>query len=202
MSDFVEKASLSIYQTLATGENQGYFADFNDEVYFATNKKPASIQDIKQEFGHMIPFRGGTALYDAVVATATLVRRAAGDSSLPTALFVISDGDDNASRMSLDRALDEELKTAVPIYFIELPNAPSKRARNTARQLSLESGGADFFSAGNVQSVSTFVAATRQHQYWLTMPIPALQKRKMHSLHVTSTRSDLQVSAPPSFPSR
>jgi Ca-activated chloride channel homolog len=67
---------------------------------------------------------GGTALFDAIAAAcATLLNRAE-DKAVAKILVVLSDGDDNSSRITLDEAIDTAQQAGVAIYTINTNPRP------------------------------------------------------------------------------
>src|ERR1700760_4815101 len=96
-----------------------------------------------------IDSRGGTALYDAVVASANEMARHAKQQK--QVLLIITDGGDNASRLTLDQAirrvqsLDGPVVYAIGLLYEDLTKDEAARARSDLQALALETGGLAYF---------------------------------------------------------
>jgi Ca-activated chloride channel homolog len=112
---------------------------------------------------------GGTAMRDAVdMAEAYLHDCGKRDRR---ALLIITDGNDNASTVSLDRIARAAEERDVVIYAIGLfgheESAASKRARKALDELAERSGGLSYSpsSIDEVQAVALDIARQIRHQY-------------------------------------
>jgi VWFA-related protein len=116
---------------------------------------------------------GMTAFYDAVVLAANhLAENGAREKKV---LFVISDGEDNQSRYSLEDAVKAITELKVSVYSIGLSSpydafnssALSGRAKKALKQLAEVTGGEAFFpgSVKDVQKVCARVARDLRNQY-------------------------------------
>src|SRR5439155_21536942 len=91
---------------------------------------------------------GGTSLYDAVYLAAS--EKLAGQKGRKV-LILISDGDDNSSRLSLTETLEASQKNEVTIYGISTNSAAyfgskeQDRGDKTLKSFSDETGGMPFF---------------------------------------------------------
>jgi tetratricopeptide (TPR) repeat protein len=124
-------------KVVKAGSDHGILVDFNDEFYLdgeGTNP---------QKFGDFIaterPEGRGTALYDAVVASAKHMSESSPDPG-PRVIFIFSHGEDNASALSQDRAVQSVLKAGIRIYVIG-----TVKAAKTLRQLAKRTGGKSYF---------------------------------------------------------
>ena len=146
-------------------DDQVFIVNFNDEYYLD--------QDFTSDIGLMkeglekIESRGGTALYDAIVASADHMKK---NSKLEKkVLLVVTDGEDNASRESLEQALRRVQRENGPtVYSIGLLGEErQKRARRALSALSEGTGGIAFFprDLGEVDSISQEVAHDIRNQY-------------------------------------
>ena len=83
------------------------------------------------------PVCGGTALWNAVYASANLkLRRYPGSK----ALVILSDGDDTGSTRSLDEAVDEVRRAGGVVYAVKYPSG-GRSGRNNLLRLARETGG-------------------------------------------------------------
>jgi Ca-activated chloride channel homolog len=149
--------------------DEAFIVNFNDEPYL--DQEFTSDLNQMHEALDRLDARGGTALYDAVVASADHLSKAAKRDK--KVLLVITDGEDNESRESLEQAIravqDENGPT---IYTIGLLGADGKerRARHALEALSTQTGGVAFFpkTVDEVETISAAVARDIRNQYSIT----------------------------------
>jgi Ca-activated chloride channel homolog len=114
--------------------------------------------------------RGTTALYDAVAASADeLVRHA---RERKQALLIITDGADNASRLTLSQAIRRVQNLGGPVVYsigllFDVDKEEAQRAREALEALSGETGGTAYFpqSVEDVNSIMAEVARDIRNQY-------------------------------------
>jgi VWFA-related protein len=113
---------------------------------------------------------GTTAMYDAVSASANELAKHG--KNRKQVLLIITDGADDASRLSLQEAIRRVQGLAGPVvYSIGLlyDDEPqeSERARNDLERLSQETGGVAYFanSIGDVNAIAAEVARDIREQY-------------------------------------
>src|SRR5262252_2254605 len=139
--------------------------NFNED-FFLDQDYTASIPKLKDAL-ERIEARGGTALYDAVVASSDHLKK----SGLleKKVLLVVTDGEDNASRESLEQAIRRLQEENGPtVYTIGLlGDEHSKRAKRALRQMAEETGGMAFFPQGlaEVDSITQQIAHDIRNQY-------------------------------------
>jgi Ca-activated chloride channel homolog len=132
----------------------------------------SNIDDLEKGLAH-VDSRGGTALYDAVVASANEMSRHAKEQK--QVLLIITDGLDNASRLNLDqairrvRALDGPTVYAIGLLYEDLSKQEAQRAREELESLALETGGVAYFprSLQEVDEIAVQVARDMRNQYTL-----------------------------------
>jgi Ca-activated chloride channel family protein len=120
-----------------------------------------------------IDSRGGTALYDAVVASANEMARHAKQQK--QVLLIITDGEDNASRLSLDQAirrvqaLNGPVVYSIGLLYEDLTKEEAARARQDLESLALQTGGVAYFprSLADVNEIAAQVASDIRNQYTL-----------------------------------
>jgi VWFA-related protein len=160
-------------------DDRGAVVLFSDRVQLA-----APLTTDHKRLGAAIRYAepgGRTALYESVyVALRELARTRAADGGLRRqAIVVLSDGDDNASRVTFDDLLEEARRGAGTVFTI-LPADDSSGARAAAllvspstafemRMLAEESGGRAFAPAsfGDLNGTYEQNAAELGQQYWL-----------------------------------
>ena len=146
-------------------QDKVFVVNFNED-FFLDQDYTASVPKLKDAL-ERIEARGGTALYDAVVASSDHLKK----SGLleKKVLLVVTDGEDNASRESLEQAIRRLQEENGPtIYTIGLlGDEHSKRARRALRQMAEETGGIAFFPQGlaEVESITQQIAHDIRNQY-------------------------------------
>src|SRR5271165_1638191 len=146
-------------------QDKVFIVNFNED-YFLDQDYTASIPKLKDAL-ERIEARGGTALYDAVVASSDHLKK----SGLleKKVLLVVTDGEDNASRESLEQAIRRLQEENGPtVYTIGLLSEEhSKRAKRALRQMAEETGGIAFFpqGLGEVEAITQQIAHDIRNQY-------------------------------------
>ena len=169
MRDKREKVSQAVLNLVQASNPQ-------DEVFVVNfNETPYLDQDYTSDVGllraamHQVSSRGSTALYDAVVASASHLR----DNPRLTkkVLLVITDGQDNMSQETLQSAIRKlQPDKGATIYAIGLSNGGMTRAGHDALQeLASSTGGVAYFprNLDEVDSITRAVAHDIRSQYTL-----------------------------------
>ena len=140
--------------------------NFNDE-YYLDQDFTSSINKLKEGL-EKIEARGGTALYDAVVATADHLKK---DAKLEKkVILVVTDGEDNESTESLEQAVRrlqvDGGPTVYAIGILEKEEHP-KHAKRALQIISERTGGIAFFpqTLDEVDAISRSVAHDIRTQY-------------------------------------
>jgi len=146
-------------------EDEVFIVNFSDEAIIDTDltSDVAKMQEGLQQ----VDSRGGTALYDAVVASADyLAKKGRREKKV---LLVVTDGEDNASTDTLEQAVRRVQDDNGPtVYSIGiLGGEREKRARRALEQLALHTGGVAFFpkDLGEVDQIARAVARDIRNQY-------------------------------------
>ena len=161
----VGKAALNLVRA-SNPEDQVFVVNFNDE-YYLDQDFTSDIKKLKESL-EKIDTKGGTALYDAIVA--------AWESELKGAklqkkiLFVVTDGEDDASRKSLEQAVEYlQVENGPTLYAIGILSDEEhpKRAKRALEILSERTGGIAFFpkTVDEVDEISRTVAHDIRNQY-------------------------------------
>jgi Ca-activated chloride channel homolog len=165
----VNEAALTLVQA-SNPQDEAFVVNFNDDYYLDLDKDfTSSIPELKEAL-ERIDSRGSTALYDAVIGSLDHLKKAHKDKKV---LLVVTDGEDNTSRNTLERTVKEVQKTDTVIYTIGLLSDEKGKAKNRAKKALKEmaeaSGGLAFFPE-NVEDVHTIcdqVAHDIRNQYTL-----------------------------------
>jgi VWFA-related protein len=167
----VNKSTLDLIQA-SNPQDEAFVVNFSDEA-FIDQEFTSDVNKLRDGLGH-IESRGGTALYDAVVASAD---KLAEDAKRPKqVLILITDGEDNASTLNLEQTIRRVQQLSGPtIYSIgllfgdEMSHAEVRHARRALEMLSTETGGIAYFpkSIEQVDEIAAEVARDIRNQYTL-----------------------------------
>lgn len=140
--------------------------NFNDE-YYLDQDFTSNINKLKEGL-EKIEARGGTALYDAVVASATHLKE---DAKLEKkVIFVVTDGDDNESSETLEQAVRRlQADNGPTVYAIGILEGED-HARHAKRALQImceRTGGIAFLpkTLDEVDAISRTIAHDIRSQY-------------------------------------
>jgi Ca-activated chloride channel homolog len=170
----VNQAALNLVRA-SRPDDEVFIVNFNDE-YYLDQDFTSNLTQLKEGL-EKVDSRGGTALYDAVVASADhLKKNAKLDKRV---ILVVTDGEDNASRESLEQAIRRlEAEDGPTVYTIGLLGEErQKRARRALEALAERTGGISFFpkDINEVDAISREVAHDIRNQYTIVYK-PAMQK--------------------------
>jgi len=161
----VNQAALNLVRS-SNPRDEVFVVNFNDE-YYLDQDFTNDLLKLKEAL-EKIDARGGTALFDAAVASAEHLKRFARlDKKV---LFVVTDGEDNASNENLEEAvkhLQEENGPSVYAIGILGDEEHPKRARRALEVIAQKTGGMAFFpkTLDEVDEISRTVARDIRNQY-------------------------------------
>lgn len=150
-------------------EDEVFLVNFNDEAFLDSpfTKNQERLQDALQR----IDSRGGTALYDAASMSLDYLQEdGKWDKKV---LLIISDGEDNASRSTLEQLVRRLQGSNAVVYAVGLlsneDRRSAKRAERALRNLSRATGGAAYFpeSADDMHALTQQIARDIRNQYIL-----------------------------------
>ncbi len=161
----VNQAALNLVRS-SNPKDEVFIVNFNDE-YYLDQDFTNDLLKLKEAL-EKIDARGGTALYDAVVASADHLKRNARLEK--KVLFVVTDGEDNASNENLEQAvklLQEENGPQVYAIGILGEEEHPKRARKALDIIAERTGGIAFFpkTLDEVDAISKTIAHDIRNQY-------------------------------------
>jgi Ca-activated chloride channel family protein len=161
----VNQAVLNLVRA-SNPRDEVFIVNFNDE-YYLDQDFTNDLLKLKEAL-EKIDARGGTALYDAVVASADHLKRNARLEK--KVLFVVTDGEDNASNGNLEQAvkqLQEENGPSVYAIGILGDEEHPKRAKRALEIIAQRTGGIAFFprTLDEVDEISRTVAHDIRTQY-------------------------------------
>ena len=161
----VNAAALNLVRA-SNSNDEVFIVNFNDE-YYLDQDFTSSINKLKAGL-EKIETRGGTALYDAVVASADHLKKEARLEK--KVIFVVTDGEDNESAETLEQAVrrlqGDGGPTVYAIGILEGEEHP-KHAKRALQIMSERTGGLAFFpkTLDEVDAISRSVAHDIRTQY-------------------------------------
>jgi Ca-activated chloride channel homolog len=165
----VNKAALDLVEA-SNPQDEAFVVNFSDEAYI-DQEFTSNANKLRDGLAH-IESRGGTALYDAVVASAD---KLVSDGSRPKqVLVIVTDGEDNASTLSLEQTIRRVQELSGPVIYSigllfgdEMSHAEVRHARRALEMLSTETGGIAFFPKNieQVDDIAAEVARDIRSQY-------------------------------------
>ena len=206
----VNQAALNLVRA-SNPKDEVFVVNFNDE-YYLDQDFTNNLLKLKEAL-EKIDARGGTALYDAVVASAEHLKRNARLEK--KVLLIVTDGEDNASNETLEQAvkqLQEENGPSVYAIGILGDEEHPKRAKRALEIIAQRTGGIAFFpkTLDEVDEISRTVARDIRNQYTIgykpTNPrgnggfrqIRVDAKAKGHSKLMVRTKSGYYAGVQPS----
>ena len=164
----VNAAALKFVRT-SNPRDEVFIVNFNDESFLDAD----FTDDLKllEEGLEKIDSRGGTALYDALeMSLKYLNERATRDKKV---LLIVTDGEDNASRITLEQVVKSVHQSEALIYTVGLLSDESghalRRAKRALEAFSKASGGTAFFpkNPAEVDSIATEISNDVRNQFVL-----------------------------------
>lgn len=163
----VNQAALNLVRA-SNPQDQVFIVNFNEDYYL--DQDYTSNVNMLREALERVESRGGTAVYDALVASADHLKKTARLEK--KALLVVTDGEDNASRESLEAAIRRLATEGGPtVYTIGILGDEGRRAEKVAKRaltaIAERTGGVSFFprDLGEVDAISRQVAHDIRNQY-------------------------------------
>jgi VWFA-related protein len=162
----VETASLDLVKA-SNPQDEVFIVNFNDQPWMDV----PFTSDIKalEDGIAKIDSRGGTAMRDAISASLDYLKKEG--KRQKKVLLVITDGNDNASTVSLEKLVTRAQNDEVLMYSIGLLNEEERREAKIAKRaldsLTHESGGLAFYpkSLAEVDQIALQVAHEIRNQF-------------------------------------
>jgi Ca-activated chloride channel homolog len=165
--DQVNKAALNLVRS-SNPQDQVFIVNFNDE-YYLDQEFTSDIKKLQAAL-EKVEARGGTALYDAIVASWT--DELAHSPLQRKVIFVVTDGEDDASQLSLEQALHVLQQENGPVVYAIglLGDEKARKAKRALELIADRTGGIAFFppTLGQVDDISKTVAHDIRNQYTIT----------------------------------
>jgi Ca-activated chloride channel family protein len=161
----VNQAALNLVRS-SNPKDEVFVVNFNDE-YYLDQDFTNNLLKLKEAL-EKIDARGATAMYDALVASADHLKQFARlDKKV---LFVVTDGEDNASNETLEQAVKQlQQENGPSVYAIGIlgDEEHPKRAKRALEIIAQRTGGIAFFpkTLDEVDEISRTVAHDIRNQY-------------------------------------
>ena len=169
----VNAAALTFVKT-SNPQDEGFVVNFNDDYYLDTEHDFTSDLPEMRTALERIDARGSTALYDAVIGSLDHLKKGTRDKKV---LLVVTDGEDNASRHSLENVIEQAQRSNAVIYAVGVfsdddikhNHRAMKKARGALSDLATATGGLAFFpeTADDTEAICTQIAHDIRNQYTL-----------------------------------
>jgi VWFA-related protein len=161
----VNQAALNLVRS-SNPKDEVFIVNFNDEQYLDQDFTN-DLRKLKEAL-EKIDARGGTALYDAVVASADHLKRNARLEK--KVIFLVTDGEDNASSETLEQAVKQlSVEGGPAVYAIGILGDEDhpKRAKKALQILADRTGGIAFLpkTLDEVDAISRTIANDIRNQY-------------------------------------
>lgn len=184
-------------------QDEAFIVNFSDEA-FIDQDFTSDLNKLRDGLAHY-DSKGGTALYDAAVASADELSK--GSKRAKQVILIITDGEDNASGLTLEQTIRRVQDLQGPIiYSIGLlfgddgGGHEAKQAKRALQLLSQETGGIAYFprSLNDVDAIANEVARDIRSQYTIgyhsTKPAALGGYRQVKVLaHATGGKKNLNV---------
>jgi VWFA-related protein len=163
----VKDASLALVKD-SNPHDEVFVVNFNDDAYLDTKDFTSDIKEMEEALSK-IDSRGGTAMRDAIRMSIDHTKEKAHKDK--RVLVVVTDGNDNASMISLENLVKSAQQSEVLIYTIGLlsdeEHREAKRAERALKALAQATGGEAYFpkDVAEVDRIAHQVARDIRNQY-------------------------------------
>ena len=165
----VDKAALDLIR-LSNPQDEEFLVDFSSEA-FIDQDFTSSLDKLQQGLGY-IKSSGGTAAYDALVASADYLAKNAKHPK--QVLIVVTDGEDNASTATIEEAIRRIQDLDGPVIYCigllfgdDTDKHEVRMAKKVLSQIAEQTGGVAYFpkSLKDVDPIAAQVAEDIRTQY-------------------------------------
>jgi VWFA-related protein len=166
----VNKSTLDLIEA-SNPQDEAFVVNFSDEAVI-DQEFTTDVNKLRKGLSY-IEARGGTALYDAVAASADEL---ASHAKHPKQVIIlITDGDDNASTIDLEQTIRKVRELSGPVIYSigllfgdeDMSRSQVRDARKALETLSTETGGMAFFPKNieQIDQIAAEVARDIRNQY-------------------------------------
>lgn len=155
---FEQEASSRFLQKIVRAQmDRAFVLGFSDHSNLVQD-----FTDSSEKLAHAISglrSDGGTAIFDAVRTSCRKLSHSADQGPTARILVLLSDGDDNASKSTLEQAIETAQREEVTIYTISTNNSGYTRPGDRVlKDLALQTGGQTFAPNSAKEMVKAFTA--------------------------------------------
>jgi Ca-activated chloride channel family protein len=168
----VNKSALDLIGA-SNPQDEAFVVNFSDEADI-DQEFTSDVNKLRKGLSH-IEAKGGTALYDAVAASADELATHARHPK--QVIILITDGDDNASTIDREQTIRKVRELSGPVIYSigllfgdeDMSRSEVKHARQALEMLSTETGGMAFFPKNieQIDAIAAEVARDIRNQYTL-----------------------------------
>jgi VWFA-related protein len=165
----VNKAAVNLVRA-SNPEDEVFVVNFNDD-YYLDQDYTDNVPKLKEAL-ERYETRGGTALYDAVLASTEHLMKA--PRLEKRVLFIVTDGEDDASLNTLEQTIrkvqQENGPTIYTIGILDEQGSHKRRAQRALREMAESTGGVAFFPASldEVDRITQQIAHDIRNQYTIS----------------------------------
>lgn len=193
---FEQEASSQFLQKIVrSAMDQAFVMGFSDRI-----KLTQDYTDDPQKLAagvHALKSDGGTALFDAVRKSCWKLSHAADQGPTARILVLLSDGDDNASKATLDQTIETAQREEVTIYSISTNNTGYTRPGDKVmKDLALQTGGQLFSPDSAKEMVKAFSAIEQEmrSRYALAyQPADLREDGRFHHIEIRAQKSNKKL---------
>jgi VWFA-related protein len=179
----VNQATINLVKA-SNPKDEVFIVNFNDE-FWLDQDFTSDVNKLKEAL-ERIESRGGTAMYDALIASADHLKKNAKLGK--RVLLVVTDGEDNQSASTLEQAIRRVQDNDGPtVYAIGiLDEDAKKRAKRALRAFAEQTGGISYFpdDLAEVDSITRAVAHDIRNQYTIGYKPPQLDREGYRAVRV------------------
>jgi VWFA-related protein len=186
------------------GTDHGMLVDFSDNYYL--DGEGTNPQKFANHIGVQRPEGRGTALYDAVIASANHMTQSIADRSARV-MFIFSHGEDNESVTNLERAAQFAVNAGMRIYVIGQVATQDPayllhyKSVKSLKELAERTGGKAYFpEQKDAGKAVADIADEMANRFAVTFTLPEHAKdKKLGKLEVRCNKKDVSIRAPEHF---
>jgi VWFA-related protein len=183
-TEFLQRSLDFTADILKQPGSDAFLVGFNDQVIIST-AVVTDAGDLRAAAGQLRPI-GGSAVRDALLHAAQKFY-SLGPEPRPAAriLLLVSDGHDNSSYASEQRAIESMQGFGIRAYVIGLPSAEAAAGQHLLENISGQTGGRAFYPHDD-RELAAALAAIRQdmaNSFFVTL-IPQSHDGKFHKLNI------------------
>lgn len=193
---FEQEASSRFLEKIVRSEmDQAFVMGFSDRINLTQdytddpNKLAAGVKALRSD--------GGTALFDAVRRSCWKLSHAADNGPTARILVLLSDGEDNASKATLDQTIETAQREEVTIYTISTNNTGYTRPGDRVlKDLALQTGGQIFSPNSAKEMVKAFSAIEQEmrSRYALAyQPADLREDGRFHRIEIRAQKSNKKL---------